>query len=827
MFALTGMTFTKTIAQNLAKNLLPNSGHRLIKRDLDTLHISALLKNAEVHIKNKVRSQANRDSALLLCRQAEDLSINYKYEKGLEKSYDALIRTWMKIREEEIKSGKDGNIELQKTREAEDKLIGLLKKRQDLNYVGEKYLSIADYRDRAKHNLAERLRVCELALTAFKQSGNKKLESEALYEIGLTHHFLQNGLKAQEYYLQSIATGKSTGGRKLQHAHAGAGAIYRFNGDYKLALEHLLEAARIAEKRRDSSSHIGIINIYLGGLYEKLDQWDLAGKYHRTSLEIYEKYPETNLGDLTSAANNVAKIIMRKDPQAAITFLNSMLKKYPEMPTHEAYQLILNRFMQANLKLKNHTEGQKYCSELLKRAEGQVAPIQRSIYVSTIPYLIETGQYDVARKYLPAFQSAAEKTKELPYIRDASLYWHQVDSAQGNFKEALASYMKYKALNDSVYNDTKIREISQLQIQYETEKKDNDITRKEGSILLLTNEAKLQRAQSDKQEQDLELSAKNISLLKSQQELQQAEAEKARRDILVKDQDIKLKGLDISLLTKEGLLREARLRQIRTTRNIIIGGAAALLLLLGLLYKGYHAKQVTNKKINEQNLTLHQMVNEKEWLLKEVHHRVKNNLQTVVSLLESQSAYLQDEALLAVQDSQNRVYAMSLIHQKLYQTENVASINMATYLPELVYYLRDIFNVKHIFFNLHIASVDLDISQAIPVGLIVNEAITNSIKYAFPDDAVNRQITISMHLNENNLAELKITDNGVGLPQTFDRKSNNGLGLKLMQGLTEDIEGQFLIKSAKGTAISVNFIANTPLHKLKEASHSKMVITPA
>jgi two-component sensor histidine kinase len=116
------------------------------------------------------------------------------------------------------------------------------------------------------------------------------------------------------------------------------------------------------------------------------------------------------------------------------------------------------------------------------------------------------------------------------------------------------------------------------------------------------------------------------------------------------------------------------------------------------------------------------MVLEKEWLLKEVHHRVKNNLQTVVSLLELQAENLDNEALSAIHNGQNRIYTISLIHQKLYQTDNVASINMKDYLLELTQHLRDVYNVgRSIDFDIHIAPLELDVSQAIPIGLIVNE----------------------------------------------------------------------------------------------------------
>ncbi len=200
-----------------------------------------------------------------------------------------------------------------------------------------------------------------------------------------------------------------------------------------------------------------------------------------------------------------------------------------------------------------------------------------------------------------------------------------------------------------------------------------------------------------------------------------------------------------------------------------------------------------------------------------MNHRVKNNLQTVVSLLESQSHMLQSsEAVSAINDSQNRVHAMSLIHQKLYLTEHRTSINMAVYLCELIEYLRDSFSTGRLIqFQSSIQAVELDVSQAIPVGLILNEAITNAIKYAFPvGPKENYQVTITMQQDSARNVTLTITDNGQGLPPDFDNNGNRfGIGMKLMYGLTKEIDGNCKITSTNNTGVSIEiaFKASTLL----------------
>jgi two-component sensor histidine kinase len=146
---------------------------------------------------------------------------------------------------------------------------------------------------------------------------------------------------------------------------------------------------------------------------------------------------------------------------------------------------------------------------------------------------------------------------------------------------------------------------------------------------------------------------------------------------------------DIRSLQKESRLQHANKAKDTIIKNVIIGGIVMLLLLLGLLYRRYRLKQRSNiqlqqkqQEINLQNDLLKKVLGEKEWLLKEIHHRVKNNLQIVISLLNTQSAYLDNEdALLALKSSQQRMHSMSLIHQRLYQSDNLAMIDYALVYP--------------------------------------------------------------------------------------------------------------------------------------------------
>ena len=267
------------------------------------------------------------------------------------------------------------------------------------------------------------------------------------------------------------------------------------------------------------------------------------------------------------------------------------------------------------------------------------------------------------------------------------------------------------------------------------------------------------------------------------------------------------KEKEIALLNQQALFEQANLKQATLVKNLTIGGIVAALIIAGLLYRQSSLRKKNNTVITYKNGQLQHFLTEKEWLLKEIHHRVKNNLQIVMSLLNSQSAYINNEsALTAIHDSQHRVHAMSLIHQKLYSSDNVSSIDISLYIRELVSYLADSFNNgQRIRFEFDVEPLELDVSQAVPVGLILNEAITNSIKYAFPDER-NGIITISLSNTADHTCMLTISDNGIGLPVQFNTKKPGSLGMSLMNGLSEDLSGTFRAENDNGTIVTISFV---------------------
>lgn len=219
-------------------------------------------------------------------------------------------------------------------------------------------------------------------------------------------------------------------------------------------------------------------------------------------------------------------------------------------------------------------------------------------------------------------------------------------------------------------------------------------------------------------------------------------------------------------------------------------------------------KDITERKRAEE--ALKSSLNEKEILLKEIHHRVKNNLQIISSLLSLQIERINDEHLLQeFHDYRNRVNTMAMIHEKLYQSENYSNIDFSDYITTLADELISNFTVTGtpVSHDLHLEKVDLTINQAIPCGLIINEVITNSIKYAFPPTwKGSAKITILLHQDTDNTITLQISDNGIGFSNEHNFHNAKTLGLSLIDLLTRQIDATLQYEGIKGASYTIKFM---------------------
>jgi two-component system, sensor histidine kinase PdtaS len=260
------------------------------------------------------------------------------------------------------------------------------------------------------------------------------------------------------------------------------------------------------------------------------------------------------------------------------------------------------------------------------------------------------------------------------------------------------------------------------------------------------------------------------------------------------------KELKITTLNKENELKSKQ-----TFWVSILG--LVLLIGLGLSIWNFNILQKKKEVIEKQSEVIQTSLTEKETLLREIHHRVKNNLQIISSLLNIQSSHIEDQNVLSsIKEGQSRVQAMSLIHQNLYQSEHINNVDIENYLKELVKYLSDMFTggEKNIEVEVSAQNIQFDIDTAIPLGLIVNELVSNAYKYAFANKE-SGHIKIGIKPINDVDFELHVDDDGNGLPEDFNPVKNKSLGLKLVKILSKQLRGKFSSKSNNGANFTVFF----------------------
>ncbi|OKS86013.1 tetratricopeptide repeat-containing sensor histidine kinase [Mucilaginibacter polytrichastri] len=594
----------------------------------------------------------------------------------------------------------------------------------------------------------------------YAQANDKIQQITALKNIADVH-LSDNKIDTAETELQKVLAGyKAAGYKKLHYTYDGLGAISRAKADLHKELYYRMEAVKSMDATADTAM-ADYFYAKLALVYSDLSMYKQSVPWITKSLAILEarKHYEDYYGDLSLL---IYDLIQEDKAAEAIAFLNKTMRDVP--PINEAQKVDLyEAFGNCYTAMKQYAKAEKYYLAMMQTYK--LTNFNKAFYTTNAQMVLDFvhynetmgGFYVLTRQYAKAGYYF-NKILLLPRdaVRPVTLskihrLQFQVDSASGNFVQAINHFETHKNINDSLYNVTKSKQVADLQIKYET-------TQKEQSIKLLQSQGKSQQAE---------------------------------------------------------------LQKLNLQRNITFGGVGMLFIIAGLAYNGYRQKQRSNLKlqakqseINKQNQSLQlllidkdKLLNDKDWLLKEVHHRVKNNLQIVMSLLNTQSAYLKsNDAITAIRESQNRVQAISLIHQKLYSTSNVSSINMAVYIADLVSYLRSCYNTgdNDIRFDLQVEPVRLDVSQAIPAGLILNEAINNAIKYAFPE-AKGGIVNINLRQMSEMSLQLSIVDNGIGLPDNFDVRKSASLGMEMMKALSKQLGGEFTMRNENGVLISINF----------------------
>jgi two-component sensor histidine kinase len=732
--------------------LLSGFGQDITKPEADSLSVAfhkattdmqradILFRLAQYQIFKPGEFKADLDSAENYLNKAAQLTVNLKSPDA--DGFQIFLRSCL-ARERG---------QQQAAREMAQKAVQLLEAATNNSYRALAYSELASYFDsNDPEQIPAKIRLLDSAAELYRQSGDIQRQADCLENEADLYQTMYENPKALQKLDLSLKAYKSIGYKPLQMVYLLYGAVYQALGDGPKALEYDYLALKTAEEQKDTSMTLCEINNCIGTNLEYIKEGEKALPYYRSALRVAEKY--NDYGNMSVVVLNLASDLQRlHKPLEALNLMNSLPKQFLEPKSLPSKFNVLYTYLSIYYDLQDNRQFEFYAEEL----KNQMKIFKPAVYqaskfnVILVKYYIRSGQNAAAAFWLRKEDSLGAKMGE-PITTVGNYFLRfRLDTALGNYKLSVKDLLKYLKLNDSIFNQTSKKQISQLEVEFQT-KED--------------------------------------------------------------EQQLEVKNKDIMLLNQQNQLQQGNLRQANLLRNFTIGGIMLVLIIAGLLYQQNRLKQKSNDVITQKNHQLQHLVTEKEWLLKEVHHRVKNNLQVMMSLQELQVRNLTStEALTAVHDSSNRLYAMSLIHQKLYQQDGLARIDMRQYIGELVRYLTDAFSPgKTVKVETDLQSdIELSVSQAIPVGLILNEAITNTFKYAFANRSAGEadpRLRIGLcRKGQGGEIELLIADNGRGYDAKQDKTRKKSLGFSLMEALADELDGELSIVNENGVTLILRFI---------------------
>lgn len=472
--------------------------------------------------------------------------------------------------------------------------------------------------------------------------------------------------------------------------------------------------------------------------------------------------------------------------KAATALLNELeqVKTHPEVTE----QLLVSGYNDVgyyNFLNNDPSQAIPYYKEGLQRAEKT----ENESLIATIKGNLGTaheamGDHELARFYL---------LKDIAFLEErqnntASLAFNYITVANSYTKtqkldSALYALRKAHIFMDSYLESSLGSLYYRAKADYHFAKKQLDSAQKYSTLALTQN--------------------KNIAEGQSRYLIEQTQLNNQINESLANLQDTKIEAQQEQIY-----LKTKQTNRIIALLAIISLILVALFVNLSRLRKTKQTLALQNIEIQKNSNTIEKNLGEKELLLKEIHHRVKNNLQVISSMLELQNTQvIEPEVKMALEQSKNRIQTIALMHRMMYQSESVSKIDMSTYLPELVEIVKRTYKKEseNVRFYIEAQQVDVSIKMAVPLNLIIHELLCNSLKYAFA--GVQDEVISIIFEKQEQTKQLCLTvkDNGCGLPKNFVLGNSNSLGFDLIQGLTRQLKGQLTIHTHNGTEVHIIF----------------------
>lgn len=542
------------------------------------------------------------------------------------------------------------------------------------------------------------------------------------------------------YFEKAIELAKLEGAKKsLAYSYSNAGAAYARSGNFEKAIEVFVEASRVQEEVPDYPLRARVSTIMnIGALNNDMKNVPEAIRYFHKARVLVENKSEYQKE--ASIYYNLATLHRDNLPDSALFYLKKSIKLSEAKGFKDLLTDSWDVLGHTYFKLDEPDSGIFYLTRAIKRLE-EAGGDQRQLagaygrlgmgYYGVEQFNNSLGSLEEA---LTLFKELDDPTLIAATLKSLALTQNELGMTSSAFDNLLQS----RNLEDSLYRAETSESINEMQIEYETEKKNQQI------VL---------------QESQLEASA--------------------------------------AIISRQSLVR-----------NIAIGGAGVLVLIVILIYRNNRLKTRTSQEISAKNDQLGKALDERESLLKEIHHRVKNNLQVIASLLYLQSDKTDDVSVKKLlEEGQGRVRSMALIHQKLYENEDLKHISFEEYLSELVGEIKKTFGAaaEGVELLIDAKNIQFDVDTAVPLGLIINELSTNAFKYAYTKKMGGALFSVKLEQNDGQY-DMTVSDNGSGIPdEALNNTRSSSLGLRLTRMLSDQLEGDYEFDNSQGTSFKLKF----------------------
>lgn len=546
------------------------------------------------------------------------------------------------------------------------------------------------------------------------------------------------------------------------------------NGNYEKAIEYYLRSLALKKSINDQK---GIASVYnnLGGIYDNKGNSPKALEYYLKALKIREtKYPN-DLKGLSISLNNVGQSYYNQgDTEKAQFYFQESLEINPKAKDNYAKAAILNN-IGVIYSLQDDFENAFIFFEKSLKIKQKIGDQNgRVISLNSIGGLYkEQGKYDEALEYFNKALNISQENNNKDGLSRTLNNLAEVSYLKGDFIQANEFGSESMFLAKSLQKPLLISDAANIL---------NKIYKKEGNW-------------SDALSM-LELHIKMRDSINNKETEKDIIKQKAAYDLSKKEHEIEL-------LSAQNEVHTLKLKENKTLVYFITAAFLFTLVLAIAIYYGNQKKQVINELLEQQKEEISSQHEEKAIMLKEIHHRVKNNLQVVNSLLRFQSRNIEDKKILEMfEKAQKRVLSMAMLHEKMYRSDDLKHINIKEHFTHLIEDLIENYTVdKKIELDVKIDDIPIDIMVLTPLGLIISELITNSIKYGFPNK-IEGQVNVSLKQLTSEKIELIISDNGIGYNPD---EINDGLGTKLVKMYAKQLNGKLKKLNQIGTAYKLVF----------------------